>query len=348
MSGVIQFGFQIVATDKIAKPVAQEPLNDNGLSGDLVAGDGIFSGRSGGLELGSYKLSVVAKGPTFQRSQQVPFTVKPRLIDLNIKQENAVFEEDDASGGGAVEVNNDNGVTKGSKSKDVLAGDQRSEILVSLSKEAQLLRGIEVKLVALSANREQIELELKGMPGALKAFSAKAGQLPKSGRYRIKAILNGHEKGGNLIEAESRVVVFNYTFKSEPVSAKQNEELVQDSSEDHKHNQEGDNNTEVTSPIPVAILSVFNLLLFVLGFKLIKQRNPSALVSNNRYSPPAQLMETLESFEERASSTVVSFKDPIFKLLEEIVSRGNVIESAQGDLGVERAGEPIDTQGEQG
>ncbi len=80
MSGVIQYAFQISPTDLISAPIIQEALHDDGKGGDKLAQDGIFSSLAKLDKPGEYRLTVVAKGPTFQRSQQIPFTVRPRLV----------------------------------------------------------------------------------------------------------------------------------------------------------------------------------------------------------------------------------------------------------------------------
>jgi uncharacterized protein (TIGR03503 family) len=351
MSGVIQFGFQIVPTDKIAKPVAQEPLNDSGLSGDKLASDGIFSGRSGALELGSYKLSVVAKGPTFQRSQQVPFTVKPPLLALTLKQEGGVFSDELTPQSEVKKDIDDKALAPGLKREQIFAADQGGELIVSLSKEAQSLKDSEVKLLALSTARELTELDIKPVSGAVKVFSAKTGQLPKSGRYKIKAVIKGQEKGGVLIEAESRVLVLDYSKASEPVVSK-GQALVEESTKGESAEVEKVEHAKDISPIiPVLIISVVNIVGFVLGIRLIKSEKPKGSMANTRYAPAPQLIEALEGFEERASSSVVSFKDPIFKLIEDIVNnRGSALPkgdvAADSSQDVEHEGEAIDRLGE--
>ncbi|NDC38780.1 MAG: VWA domain-containing protein, partial [Proteobacteria bacterium] len=84
MSGNTRYALQIIPTDKVSEPVIEDVLFDDGTHGDKIAGDGIFSYRVTLPEPGDYKMWIVAKGPTFDRRQQIPFRVKPPLIAVQI------------------------------------------------------------------------------------------------------------------------------------------------------------------------------------------------------------------------------------------------------------------------
>jgi hypothetical protein len=124
MGGVVKFGFQIIPTDKVSKPIMQEALYDDGTHGDVVAQDGIYSSATGAIATGAYKLVVVAKGPTFQRSQQIPFTVRPRLVTLELRHPSEVFKEE------LQPAEN--------------SGDETSEFVVSVSKESAAFKSFDV------------------------------------------------------------------------------------------------------------------------------------------------------------------------------------------------------------
>ncbi len=95
MSEVLKFGVQISRTDQVATPMLQEVLHDDGKGGDKVALDGIFSMPVRLDQIGEYKLTIIAKSPTFVKSQQIPFSVRPRLISLEVGASHDTHEHHD-------------------------------------------------------------------------------------------------------------------------------------------------------------------------------------------------------------------------------------------------------------
>ena len=315
MSGVVKFGFQIVATDKVSKPVVQEALNDDGSRGDVVALDGIFSSRTGPLEAGAYKLTVVAKGPTFQRSQQIPFTVRARLVTLSVKNPGGAFAEETTShpeseSGMPTESDKDATPSRGDVQH---VGGEDAVFTVTISREALALKAFSISLVALSEDRQVRELSLKRLSPTSREYVATASALPKNGRYKVKAILKGSSSKGDQIEGESPVISLHFTrHTAPPPETKESEHHTHHSDEEAKAL-----SGEPTLPIiQLLVVSVLNALGFLVALQMFKRRRKTASVSQQRYLPPAQLLESIELLEGRAASTTVSPEDPIFKVVE--------------------------------
>ncbi len=301
MNGVVKLGFQIIPTDKVAKPLVQEPLSDDGTRGDVVALDGIFSARTGSLEAGSYKLTVVAKGPTFQRSQQIPFTVRPRLVNLSVRSPGGKLVEDIVAS-----------VGDASQPGSVSGGDD-TEFAVIVSKEAAALKSFKVALVAVSEDRRVIDLPLTRLTAGDREYQAVARVLPRSGVYRVKAVVQGTDKKGERIEADSQTISLTFTAGERSVVSSQ-----ASNHDEHKdHDEDKPERRDLKFPIIALVtISVFNLLGFFIAQQLVKKKSPAFSALGQRYLPPAQILEALGALENRATITTLVADDPLFALLE--------------------------------
>ena len=172
MTGASRFAFQITPTDKVAEPIIREFLVDDGTKGDKIAGDGIFSFQVKLDDPGEYRLRILAKAPTFERQQQIPFRVKPPIITIAIESghEEAAHESSGHDSHGAEEQKAGEGEGGEQSHHDDEAahdeskhmpkegpeeGDEKSRIVIRLSDEVLALRNIQVKLTAVDANRER-------------------------------------------------------------------------------------------------------------------------------------------------------------------------------------------------
>lgn len=82
-----QYAFQISPTDKVSEPIIRDLLLDNGQDGDEVPNDSIFSREISIEEPGEYRIRILAKAPTFERNQNIPFRVRPRLVSVEPTEE---------------------------------------------------------------------------------------------------------------------------------------------------------------------------------------------------------------------------------------------------------------------
>ncbi len=322
MSEVLKIGFQIIPTDKISQPIAQEPLNDEARRGDKMAQDGIFSSIAQPMQPGAYKLVVVAKGPTFQRSQQIPFNVRPRLVTLEVKQDRDAFGDEERSKSGEATHDETKGAEAGESEEPTpspgrietkVAGDENAVFVIQLSKEAIGLKNLEVKLLALSEDRERIDIPLKRGPGASKDFAVEATALPKDGTYKLKALIRGDVKKGEAVEAESPTITFSLKSKVQRALPK----------EVDKHHGEEPHDKEAPKPltsklplVPIVIISVFNVAAFVTAFSMLRKKRKKTDVASQKYVPQKQLLEAIATLEERVSTSAIELDDPIFLTLD--------------------------------
>jgi hypothetical protein len=330
MSGIVKFGFQIVPTDKVSKPVAQEPLRDDGTQEDVIALDGIFSSRTGPLEVGSYKLTVVAKAPTFQRSQQIAFTVRPRLVTLTVRSPSEVFTEAVASPGS----------TAGVSRREKVSGGDDAEFSVVLSKEVSSLKTFKVSLVALSEDRTVVDLPLKKVSATSREYRAVASALPSSGTYRIKAIVQGSNKRGERVEAESQVVQFALAAGERSTTSSQ----PRHSDGAHPATEKESSGGGMRLPIvAILIISAINAIGFLMARRMVKSSKSVATAVGQRYLPPTQLLEAIELLETRSLAKSVAPDDPLFTLLENMSrSSGSETQQVSESAGVTQdSGEPV-------
>ena len=301
MSGVVQYAFQVMPTDRIAPAVAKDFLNDEGRDGDKVARDGIFSRYCPISEPGEYKLSIVARGPTFERTQQVPFRVRPPLISFSIVPggDHGSHNSHDGhahEGGGSDDhetTHNETGIIK---------GDQRFVFRAELSKEALGFRDVELSVEALSRDRKKTVINLKRQHGEeVGLYEAKAEALPDSGSYTVLARLKGVSKKGQEMEAESAPLKFELTgVVKKPVATPTPVPTEVPLEEPKKE--------EKFPIVPIALVSVSSILAMIIGVMLTKKkRNAAANVA--RYNPPKQMLDAIASLEQKLAASDVKVGD---------------------------------------
>jgi hypothetical protein len=158
-------------------------------------------------------------------------------------------------------------------------------------------------------------LPLKRISSTSRDYEAIAKALPRSGLYRVKAVLQGIDKKGERFEAESQIVSLAFSAGERSVV----------STHDSEHNQHEEHAADTTASggfkiplIALAIISVLNALGFLVAQRIVKSKKSAAANLGQRYFPPAQILEALEALENRATLTNVAAEDPIFALLESI------------------------------
>ncbi len=271
--------------------MAKDFLNDEGRDGDKVARDGIFSRYCPIGEPGEYKLSIVAKGPTFERTQQVPFRVRPPLLTFSIlpggKHEHSHNEE---SHQGAPSDHQDDQ----DDSKKAIQGDQKYIFRVDLSKEAVSFRDLDISVEALSRDRRKTVVHLKRHSSDEGAYyEGTAASLTAAGVYTLKATLKGISKKGQEVEAESAPTRFELTgvmSKPDPTATPVVEEVHHETKE-----------AETFPILPLALISGSSLLAMIVGVFLTKKSKARSLASN-QYNPPKQMLDAIASLEQKLVS----------------------------------------------
>ena len=216
MSGIIQFAFQVTPTDKVSEPIIRDFLQDDGKDGDRIAKDGIFSKTIEVEDPGEYKLRVLAKAPTFERNQQIPFRVKAPLVRVNIIGSSAKLEKLLAADQ-EEESANDHGASHDSHvdtaEEDGHQGDKPQIIEVALNEDVGTFKKFNVKLVAVDSSKSRYELPLSFDKLNKTKRYASVAMLPKADKYTFQAILSGETKRSQIVRSESKPIIYNYEPK---------------------------------------------------------------------------------------------------------------------------------------
>jgi uncharacterized protein (TIGR03503 family) len=307
MSGVVRYAFQISPTDRVAEPVVRDLLNDEGRDGDKIARDGIFSKSVTLTDPGEYKLSIVARAPTFERTQQVPFRVRPRLLTLSVVSPEDVDEEHTHGDHGHEheDVRPSGGEHGGEahESKDAFArGDQHFIVRAELSKEAFSFKSFEIRVEALSQERKRSVIILKRSQHDPLVYEGVASALPMDGRYTLRALLKGETKKLQEVEAESRTVRFERIStqeQSHPVTPEPVKQPVQEPK------------AEALPLLQIILITAVNVVAVAVGFVVTKRVRKSSTAAATKYIPPKQVLEAIADLEEKVLSSADAIHDPI-------------------------------------
>jgi Mg-chelatase subunit ChlD len=238
MTGAVKYGFQILPTDKVSEPIIRSFLNDEAKDGDKIEEDGIFSQAVTVTEPGEYKLTIVAKGPTFTRHQQIPFRVKPRLVTLRVVQKSAEghhaaegqhgeeHPEDEQHAKTEADAG-EHAATKESKGHESqsegILGTQNDAFEIVLSPDAASLKSVEVKLVAIDGERRRFTVPVTKVSAKADTiiYQAAASLLPNPGGYKLEASLSGLTNKKERVHAESETLQYIKPVPSQVVEEEQ-------------------------------------------------------------------------------------------------------------------------------
>lgn len=317
MSGVAQLVFQVIPTDKVSAPIIRETLVDDGTHGDKIANDGIFSRSVSIKDAGEYKLTIVAKGPTFQRTQQIPFRVKPYLITLALEEDVEHGEEAHGDDHGQEHDAHDDGHGDEEKKEETESHDEHSEehvesddarktsakgeFVVALSAEVSSFKKPEIKLVAVDADRKRYILPISRSAKDPLMYLCPTNKLPKAGRFEVHAELEAETKKQEHIHAESKAI--EYVIDEGSVAHLEEIQLA-----DHK---------TVTEEAPSPIIPLILVLLVNsgLGFTMFSKAKKSGSGATKLVLPEIFMKDykaAFSDFEARARLDTVDFNDPRF------------------------------------
>lgn len=347
MSGVVRYAFQVSPTDKIAEPVIRDFLNDEGKDGDKIARDGIFSRYCTLTDPGEYKLSIVARGPTFERSQQVPFRVRPRLLSLSVLSPEEAGEEhadghdhddhgqDAHHGSEPVAENQDAADTK----VQSVHGNQHYVIRANLSKEALSFKSFDVEVEALSESRKKTVLKMKRSAHEPLVYEVTAEGLPADGRYSLKASLKGETKKFQEVEAESKPVSFELSMVREKHVAHDTpvpKEVV------------APQKTEKPPFLEIGLVLLVNGLVGAIGFLLTRKKKAGVAIPT-KYIPPKQVLEAIADLEEKVTTPPEAHEEPIIDGGMEAPEKAkNPPEEVSVDEGISALADDVAEQSQEG
>jgi len=314
VSGVTKYGIQIVPTDRVSEPVLEELLYDDGTHGDAIAGDGIFSYRVTLSEPGEYRAWIVAKGPTFDRRQQIPFQVKNPAITLKVidaseeelASDHAVAgehknESHDAHGehadhGGHEHDKQDSDIT-------VHADGNKTQIIRALlGADLKLLRSAQVKLSVITQDRRRISLDMERNGEG--NFDLPVSKFPIAGDFTLTATFKGITKKKVEIEEVSKSIKFSL---KETVQGKE-PEGIKDIVIEKKVE------TKPTNPTPFVLLSLVASLVGC-GFFVWQAKSIQAGESFTLPEIPSLdlAFAGIGELEARVALNSISIDDPILK-----------------------------------
>ena len=304
MSEVIQYAFQIMPTDRIAEPVARDLLVDDGTKGDKIARDGIFSYLVEIAQPGEYRLRVLAKAPTFERQQQIPFRVKPPLINLQ------VLTEDEASAPAAEEDHAaeehptaaESRTARAKQAAGLITGSEKAVFKVSLSEEASTFKNIQLKLSAKDEKRSLFYLPLTRSLADPLEYEGKAEHLPHDGRYALQVSLTAEARGRKSVKETSPVL----EFKRLTTGVKEVEvEVV--AVEHEKPASQG------WFPwLGVVVITLANAAAGILALMLLKRSQGQILLSVPTFETSEQILSAVGALEQKAAVQEVNLDDPLF------------------------------------
>ncbi len=283
MTGVIKYAYQVTPTDRVSEPIIREFLNDQGEHGDLRADDGVFSAKVSIDEEGDYKLRIIARAPTFERSQQIPFRVKPRMLSLSVVE---------------AEANKDHDHAEHSEEERSTAHDKFE---LKLSTETSSLKRVVVKLVAVDEKRKRYNMTLFRAKDNSLRYEAYAKMLPHDGEYTLSATLTGETKRGE-VTAKSQIIKFNKVTSGDDVHGEELPLL------------EAEKEEGPPSPlIYIILVTLFNLGVGAAAFRALKQLKVDVSVVVPTFPEPAIALGALTALREKIELTEFNFEDPIYR-----------------------------------
>lgn len=217
MGGVVKYAFQITPTDKVAEPVAREFLNDDGENGDLYANDGIYSAHANLTDAGEYRLRVVARGPTFEREQNIPFRVRPQLITLSITETDQKLSEDEDHGDGHGEKKHAEHGGHDEKKDDHGDGEEHASqkvVQVQLAPDLSAFKKVELELFAVTEKKVRLLLPVFAAQKDKSKYYSPVSALPQPGTYLLKATVTGTQKKGGTQKVSSHTLEYKHSTDS--------------------------------------------------------------------------------------------------------------------------------------
>lgn len=285
MSEVARYAFQITPTDKVSPPIIRAALNDDGRDGDRVARDGIFSALVELEEPGEYRLNVIARLPTFERSQQIPFGVKPRLVSVNIISSEKEVEPD----------------------SDQSTSADYFEVL--LSADAVRLISPDVGLYAVDKNRRRLKIPLQES-GSKNRLLASVSVLPEEGVYSVHASFAASDRRGRRVEATSNIIQYVLQTKAEAVAVVEEVAVVPEKVAVKKE--------PANWPYFVVVFLV-NALFGGFSVYQVKAGQSIGSISVPEFVTPPEVLSCVEGIREKLATAEIDFDDPRFS--EEALSQ---------------------------
>lgn len=301
MSGSINFGFRISATDRVAEPIERDFLVDDGTNGDLVAQDGVFSHKVALTEEGEYKLVVIARAPTFERSQQIAFRVRPRMVTLSLSDHLTPAVVDAGHHGKPADHGSEH-EDKHEEPETAGHGKEGRAFVVTLSEEAAQLQRSSVKLVAIDGKKRRISIPTQKMDVRGLSYTASVNLLPAAGPYEITAQLTGEAKRGKEVKEESLPLHYVHEIAGDVPEV---EVIVHEEHPEEEH-------VESTSILPyLLVVTLMTALGGGVAFFLMRRASASSAIATPEIDSIDDVKQALAKLEAVAAKTTIELDDPL-------------------------------------
>ncbi len=280
MTNITTYAFQITPTDRVSEPIIRSLLKDDGEGVDELADDGVFSSEVAIEQAGDYQLKLLAKGPTFERQQTIPFRAKPRLVNLSV-----------------VAVENESSVGVGKAT-----GTTVDYFRVTLNPEVANLTNIVVQLLAKDKKRNLYELDIQKREDGSLRYEVAAAALAEEGEYELQATVTG-ETRRKKIRGMSQVI--KYTRKHTELDAAVEVQRVGIKEEPEE---------EPDPPVVLWSILIFFMNIGTAAFCLKKMSTSASKQEESlpELHIPEEVVSGIAELEERAVLTEVDLEDPIY------------------------------------
>ena len=303
-TGLVRYAFQITPTDQVSEPIMRELLYDDETHGDKKKGDGIFSNTIQLEQEGEYRMRIVARSPTFEREQNIPFRVRPSLLSVSIGEadESMVPHEEEKDHG-----EDEEGEEHHKEEPKLQVGDKIFK--VNLSQEVVGFKNLQISLNAVDEDDHEQELEIQKLGKDGLTYVAAVHGLPHEGKYTVTAKLSAKAKKNEELHVSSKPI--EYVFGHVVVH-----EEAHKTEEEHPAAEEKKPVVVKSKGTPfwmgLMIVTLFNLVSGAVGFFILKKGRTNAAEIVAEYFIPAELSAILAEMNAKVSEGAVNIDDPLF------------------------------------
>lgn len=343
LSRAMRATVQIVSTDRIAEPLINGEMFDDGTQGDGTAEDGVFSREVVVDREGSYKVRVTLRGPSFEESAEQPFRVSRVLMRSIIDYTDKPFpklvkgyqKSGDDHGGAAQgshgaggeeehelaatphdEVSNSlpahdseipvTGDSVGDQKQ--LERDKNPVIRIELEREVYSFKRHEVSVVVVDPSGREYPIKLYPSRNLPSVLLGDLSDLPHVGEYQAQARLRVKPKWGAEQQYLGPWIPFQYSGKRE------------------FHEAVDEVETEEPETVHfggmIGLVVLVNLLIGVGFFLLLKRQSKDSPVGGG-YSLPSGLEEMVSKLEFVANESEITLDDPRLLKLSGSIGESN-------------------------
>jgi uncharacterized protein (TIGR03503 family) len=306
---VVNFAVQATPTDRVSEPLFTHLLHDDGQEGDVETGDGVFSAKISPFLQGEYRLRVLAKSPTFEREQNIPFRVRPPWFTMRII-EDVTTTHDDHNTHHKEHDNHGEAPTGGHEHHDASPkGDNHLPheeavhheeeehekvkylLEIQLHTDVDIFKNKEIKGIAVTKKGKRFSLPLTQKNPHL--YHSSLSALPSDAMYQINGTLLLTPRKGVPIKVQGSPLTYEPPHEETP-----EETLVAE--EAHAPNKapiKKDDEPSASLLLSILVTSLGNVAALALLWFFAFRKNKESTVEAVPYETPAALVELKRALE---------------------------------------------------